>query len=763
MEEALYGVIAKITYYNDDTHFGVVKIKLDYQDKRIAKYKAKLFTNILIVTGTFDRQPLIDEEYDFYGEFVTNQYGTQFKAARFSRRNENTLEGVITYLSSELFPGIGRVTATKIFNTLGENCLDLIADDKTVLDRVVGMSATQKQTIFGNISDYTAKKKQIIGLLDLGITMRMALRLMKALGEGTLDLIRTDPYQLIDLVEGFGFRRADKIALEVGIGKGSDQRISALLLFIIRQSSYTGGDTYLEMGDLYAKAAAELNLEEEILDTDNFHRNLKQLSIDRKIVIDTEKNIYERGLYNSEVLLAQRIRVFLNNLDQPGYSKADIVKTLSEVALFNNIEYETKQAEAIKNALSENISIITGGPGTGKSTIIKGIIECLVRLYPNEAIREKIALLAPTGRAAKRLKEVTGHLTSTIHKFLGYEGHGIYKYGPLAKVDARILIVDEMSMVDVGLAARLFGSLEDNVKIVLVGDVDQLPSVGPGDVLADLINTKEITTVVLNKIHRQAEGSSIIALAYSINSGVIPETVLEKQPDRNFLNMQDQDIIPNILKTVEQALGSGLDLIRDIQVLVPIYKSEVGINAINVRMQERFNPGDGREMKHMNRVFRVGDKVIQLVNRSEKKVMNGDIGFVLNLKTENDEYTGLTVMYDFGSVDYTKDEMEDLTHAFAISIHKAQGSEFDCAIIPFSYRYYVMLKRKLIYTAVTRAKRFLIMMGSIEAFVHGIAGIEAKRKTKLLERIKNNLSLQLTIEDLNVSEMEEITPYDFMH
>nr|HPN61590.1 ATP-binding domain-containing protein [Bacilli bacterium] len=231
---------------------------------------------------------------------------------------------------------------------------------------------------------------------------------------------------------------------------------------------------------------------------------------------------------------------------------------------------------------------------------------------------------------------------------------------------------------------------------------------------------------------------------------------------RNFLNMQDSDIIPNILKTVEQALNRGMDLIRDIQVLVPMYKGEVGINAINNRMQERFNPSTGQELKHMNRVFRVNDKVIQLVNRSEKKVMNGDIGYVLALDYSNGEYQGLTVMFDFGSVDYSREELEDLTHAFAISIHKSQGSEFDCAIVPFSFRYYVMLKRKLVYTAITRAKKYLIMMGSIEAFIRGISGVEAKRKTKLAKRITENLQLRVPLEQLELSEMDEITPYDFM-
>jgi exodeoxyribonuclease V alpha subunit len=762
MEESLNGVIFKVTYYSEETHFGVVKVKLDYQDNRIAKYKAKLFTNILNVTANFERQPLVDEQYDFIGEFITNQYGIQFKASQCQLRNENTLEGVITFLSSELFPGIGKKTATKIFQALGEDCISKIEQDKSVLDQVEGISHNQKEIIYETLSDFQKNKQTLVGLLDLGMTMRTATKVMRVLGTQALDKILENPYALISLLEGFGFRRADKIALEVGVKKDSPIRLKALIMFLIRQICYANGDTFAEMGNLYQKAAEELNQEEEILSHDNFQETLEALQNDHEIIIDDEKSIYDLRLYHSEILLADRIHTFLNHESNLSFSDEEIEKALNHAANINKIEYGEKQKEAIKMALKEPISIITGGPGTGKSTIIKGFIECILKLYPNEQIREKIALLAPTGRAAKRLKELTNYQAMTIHKFLGYEGHGIYRFGPLARVDAKIVIIDEVSMIDLGLAARLLGAIEDDVKVVLVGDVDQLPSVGPGDVLNDLIGSKEITTIRLTKIHRQAEDSSIVALAHQINTGIVPEGILERQSDRNFINMQDQDIIPNVLKTVEQAMNKGLDLIKDIQVLVPMYKGEVGINAINTKMQERFNPKQGKELKHMNRIFRVNDKVIQLVNRSEKKVMNGDIGYVLTLDFSDDEFQSLTVMFDFGSVVYKKDDLEDLTHAYAISIHKSQGSEFDCAIIPFSYRYYVMLKRKLIYTAITRAKKYLIMMGSIEAFIHGIAGIEAKRQTKLQERIKDHLRLNTPYEQLEISELEEITPYDFM-
>ena len=267
--------------------------------------------------------------------------------------------------------------------------------------------------------------------------------------------------------------------------------------------------------------------------------------------------------------------------------------------------------------------IITGGPGTGKSTIIKAIIEAILELEPSEVISERIALLAPTGRAAKRLNEVCRFPAQTIHRFLGFEGQGIFRFGPEAKTDAKIVIIDEFSMVDLNLAARLFSSLENEAKIILIGDVDQLPSVEPGEVLADLIASKEIKTVRLDQIYRQSSDSTIISLAHFVNQGYVGADILVKQEDRNFIRLDDGSILPGILKTVEQAILKGMDLIRDIQVLVPLYKGEIGIHAINRKLQEKFNPGDGKEIKNQDRVFRVNDKVIQLVNRSEKGVMNG--------------------------------------------------------------------------------------------------------------------------------------------
>ncbi len=765
MQENIYGSVSKITYFNEENGYGIIKIKLNYQDNKIAKYRAKLFSNILTVTCSFDRKPLINEEYDFNGEFITTTYGIQFKAKEFARRGEDTLEGVITYLSSDFFPKIGKTSATKIFETLGADCLDQIENDKSVLDKVLGLTTTQKTIIYDSLMENRNKKKLTVGLLNLGISMQMSLKLIKALGDNVLNIIRENPYRLMDLVEGYGFIKCDKIALEYGFKKDDILRIGALIRYILKASTYSNGDTYMEYNDLYSKCVNEFNKEEDIITSANFGETLQRLIIEKKIYVDEEKNIFDASVYQAEGLLAQKIVGLLQEDFDYGYDINEIDSALAKVTNKLTIVYGEKQLQAIKCALRENIMIVTGGPGTGKSTIIKGIIEAYVELFNDESIRDQVALLAPTGRAAKRLKEVTKHESAqTIHRFLGYEGHGVFRYGPENPISVKLVIIDEVSMVDVLLMSRLLASLYPGTKVVMVGDVDQLPSVGPGEVLQNLIATKEITTIVLDKIHRQAEDSTIIHFAHAINNGYLPETLLEKQHDRNFIPLDDENILENVIKVVDQAVAKGMDIIRDIQVLIPLYRGELGINALNEKMQEYFNPFKDVELKHLTRRFRINDKVIQLVNRSEKQVMNGDIGMVYSFDYDGKSIIGLTVMFDNGLVSYKKEELEDLTHAYAISIHKAQGSEFDLVVVPFTLKYYVMLKRKLIYTAVTRAKKYLIMLGNVEAINRGIQGIENHRKTKLIQKIKQIFSgvYQENIEMCENLPEEEVSPYDFM-
>ena len=763
--DTIHGIVTKVNYYDDAKSFGIVRIKVDFNDKDMAKYRNILFTNTFSVLSFFDRKPILEEEYKFEGEFETTSFGPQFKAKTYERLNEDSKEGIIAYLSSDDFPGVGPATALKIYEKLGPKALDMIANDKTVLDGI-GLRANIKTIIYENIVLNTTSKKALVELLNLGLTMHMAKTIFKTFGVSSLDRIKENPYILMYKVEGIGFIRADNIASSVGIKKDAPVRLKALINYCLVKYCASSGDTYVSEVDLYSECIKFLDKDEKILSKDDFSDYLNDLKNEGKIVIDSDNLIYVVKTYNDEYNIARIVyRLLQNNKTEFKEKKIDFV--LEEVMRINQITYTDKQKEAIKKALLEPIIIITGGPGTGKSTIIKAIVDIYSNLFKNsDAASDTIALATPTGRAAKRLKELTLHDASTIHKLLGYEGADRFIYNSSNRLDIKMLIVDEFSMVDADLAYRLLSSINDDCKVVIVGDADQLPSVACGNVLLDLINTKEITTVKLEHIHRQAANSSIVELAHSVNKGALPYDVATLKHDRNFLVCDDNHIIPFIVKTIANALDKGMNLVKDIQVLVPMYRGNVGIDAINHELQSHFNP-NGKEYVHLGKRFREGDKVIQLVNRSEKNIMNGDIGYISYIKTEDGKLIRMKVAFDIGEVEYTKDELEELMLAYAISIHKSQGSEFPLVIVPFSFKYYIMLKRKLIYTAITRAKKYLIMLGNIEAMRKGIVEIEDDRHTKLSSRIKeifNNpedINKNDLIED-SEEDIEEISPFDFL-
>lgn len=756
--EKVWGSVNRVIYYNDKNGYGVIRITLDPKNPEIKLVMDKLYSSFVTVTGFFERKPIENENYTFLGEFVDTEYGYQFKASSFDRKTENTLEGIINYLSSDLFPGVGKIAATKIFNTLGEESLSLILENKKNLDKVRGINKLQKDTIYENLQKNLSFKETTLAFLSLGLTMSVALKLINHYGPSAYEIIKNDPYILIDQVEGFGFIRADKIAFSLGIKKDALVRVKALLIYILNQYTYGKGNSYVKKSELFNLMHNEIENEDSFFDEELLNNVIKSLVIDNKIVIE-EEDIYLKPIFYSEVDFANKIKQIVNYEHQNDFIEADIISELNKLMRKIKITYTSEQKDAIVLSLLNNISIITGGPGTGKSTIINGIIKTYTSLFnKEELVGEAIYLLAPTGRAAKRLQEITKHNAMTVHKFLGYEGNGNYRYGKDTIIACKMVIVDEFSMVDIELASRLLNALSLDVKIVFIGDKDQLPSVGPGNVLDDLISSNIIKTIKLTQIHRQQIDSSIIDFAHSINKGIVPDNVLDMQSDRSFVRMNDNSIIQNLVFTIKRAIDKQMDLIKDIQVLVPMYKGELGIININKVLQEEFNPKKDLEITKFNYSFRVNDKVIQLVNRTEKEVMNGDIGQVISIDYQNNDYLGLTVLYDFGPVYYNEDELDDLSLAYAISIHKAQGSEFDLVVIPFTSKYYIMLKKKLIYTAVTRAKKYLIMLGSLEAMVQGIKKIEVKKRTKLVNRLTNVLQNN----DSEIINDEDISPFDFL-
>lgn len=723
------GKVVKVLYQNDDNNYAIIKLKVDSSTKK--KYIDYLYENNTAVSCYYDRVPLEGENIEYTGEFIENKYGLQFKANHFIRIKTDSLDSVVAYLSSNFFPGIGKIMAMKIYSILGKNCLEKIRKNKSELDKISGITEIQKDTIYEGLVENRKKEKNVIDFMNLGFTLQMASTITNSLNRIDLEEAKENPYILIDKIEGIGFLKADKIAFNLGIAFDDPIRIKAYIVYIMNQASNENGNTYILKSELIDR----LNLPD--LDINKY---LEMLAKDGKIVIekdDFEERIYDYYLYASEGKLAALIASKIAN-NKGLYEEKKIKKAIKKIKQSNKIEYTEMQEKAILYSFLKKIVIITGGPGTGKSTIVKGIIDTYKVLSKK---KQKIALLAPTGRAGRRLAEVTNEPAQTIHRFLGYDGKD-FSHNELNKVSCDMVIIDEMSMVDLLLATKLFESLPFDCSIVIVGDADQIPSVAPGAVLDDLIKTSLIDTIKLDKIHRQAQNSSIISLAHDVNNGIIPLDLPEKKPDRSFTYITDDDyILQTIENIVSKAVKQNMSLQKDIQVLIPMYRGKLGIDNVNNLLQEKFNPltDEGNEIIYNNQKFRINDKVIQLVNRNSDNIANGDIGYIYDFKYSDDRIVGMHVMFDTGLVEYSKETYEELKLAYAISIHKSQGSEFFTTIIPFSKSYYRMLKRRLYYTGITRAKRYLIMIGDIDAFRIAVNSNVYFRYTKLCDKIKDKI------------------------
>jgi len=508
------------------------------------------------------------------------------------------------------------------------------------------------------------------------------------------------------------------------------------------------GDTYLEKDKLLEYTMSYLNVNEDFyIEESQVIDRLELLSIEGKI-IDVDEKISLRGIYFSEKAVASILYKHSQYEDEP-IDDTLIEDYLNQLEKIRNIAYTTMQRKAIIKALKEHLVIITGGPGTGKTTIIDAITHVYRLIHQaNKSIASKIKLVAPTGKAAKRLIEATGLEATTIHRLLGYDYEGHFAYSQHEKIDASLIIIDETSMMDISLANHLFQALSPRTKLVIVGDENQLPSVGPGQVLCDLIESDLFTVVKLEKIHRQAIDSSIISLAYDVLSQNLNEHMFEQKDDRMFIQTRENMVSDYILKSIRNQIHLGYSLLEDIHVLIPIYKGMNGIDRINQLIQERFNRvNEAFQIAYKDKTFRFQDKVMQLVNQPEDGIMNGDLGVVTGIIEDKE------ILVDFSgrSVKYNVKDFDNITLAYAISIHKSQGSEFKVVILPLVRSYTIMLKRKLIYTAITRAKETLIMIGEKEALQRGIYGKEPPRKTwmkQFLQEIETTPEDKfLTIED----------------
>ena len=666
--------------------------------------------------------------YKFNGEYTKhNKYGDQLEVSTYEVEIPTKEEELVGFLSSDMFP-IGEVTAKKIVDKFKDKTLDIILNDKDKLKEIPRLSEEKINKIHDILTDYQGSSKIVMEMTSLGFNNKEAMNILKKYGNSSLDKIKDNIYNLIDDME-FSFNIVDDIANNMGILKDDDRRIEAFIIYAMKELCFNNGDTYLYMDDIY-------NYIKDI-DKDKLEELLILLNKKGKIVIDNDK-YYLKSYYDAEEYITYRL-CYLNDMKKKKIK--DLEDSISRLEKANLITYDDVQKDAIMKALNNNLIIITGGPGTGKTTIIKAIVYLL--RHELKAKVDDIALLAPTGRAAKKMMETTNIPAFTIHKYLGWDKERntfiVDEYSPNPE---KYIIIDEVSMIDTVLMSSLLKGTRRDIKLILVGDYYQLPSVAPGQVLKDLIDSDMIDVIKLKALYRQGEESYIPILATEIKDKDISESFLMKKDDYNFLNCSNEEVMLYIEQIVLKAIEKGYTD-KDIQILAPMYKSLNGIDNLNKLLQGIFNKEDAKknELEFSDVTYRVGDKVLQLVNDPDNNVYNGDIGYIsaiINSKKSASKRNEIWVDFDGNVVTYTPDKYINIRHGYAISVHKAQGSEFPMVIMPIVNSFNRMLYNKLIYTAVTRAKKVLMLVGDPRAFLNGVNNERVEiRKTTLKDKIIN--------------------------
>lgn len=747
-KEYVVGQVQAIFFQNPSNFYKVLLVKItdtntDYLEKEI------------VTTGSFG-QIQEEEIYRFFGHFVDHpRYGKQFQVDSYQQERPTSANGVVNYLSSEKFPGIGKRTAEKIVEILGEDAIDRIIATPDVLEEVPQLNEKKRQTIIETIRLNHGMEQVIVGLNRYGFGSQLSFAIYQTYKEETLDIIHENPYQLVEDIEGIGFKRADNIAEQLGIGADSDKRVRAAITHEIFQHSVRSGNTYVEAEMLLRETISTLESSRPVeISLDQVAEQIIHLVEEGKIQQEGTK-LFENSLYFSEWGIGTSIQRLLSRKKEIKYDKKEIEKNIRGIEKRLGILYGDSQQAAIEEAIKAPLFILTGGPGTGKTTVINGIVSLFAELnglsldvkdYTQEMF--PILLAAPTGRAAKRMNETTGLPASTIHRLLGLTGREKNPSMTAKELEGGLLIVDEMSMVDTWLANTLFKAIPTNMQVIFVGDKDQLPSVGPGQVLHDLLQINEIPKKELTEIYRQGDGSSIIPLAHEIKQGKLPQDFTVNQKDRSFFPSDVYHIETYVRQIVTKAKAKGFSP-QDIQLLAPMYRGAAGIDALNKMMQEIFNPNDGtkKEVKWNESVYRIGDKVLHLVNTPELNVFNGDMGEIVGIilaKESEDKVDELVIQFDNNEVSYKRNEWNKITLSYCCSIHKAQGSEFKMVILPMVHQYHRMLQRNLLYTAVTRSKEILILLGEVQAFNTCVAHESASRLTMLKERITSADDMTLT-------------------
>lgn len=782
------GEVIRILFQNSDNYYTVIKV--DVMDSN------EDFDQEVTIVGYLP-QIVEGETYLFKGK-VTNhpKYGKQLQAETFEKELPQTKQGVIHYLSSDLFKGIGKKTAETIVDKLGEDALQKIIDDPDVLKEIPKLNKQKRDTIAESIRENQAIERIMIKLNELGFGPKLAMAIYQFYKEETLNIIKQSPYRLVMDINGIGFQRADQIAEQVGISKDHHDRLVAGVSYFLDQQSLQNGHTFLPV-DILVNGAYELlnHNQPEVVTKDQINGVIIEMSEENKLIIEND-NCFLPSLYYSEAKSVQIIhRLYQHQDELKEIEKSDLQLHIGQIEDMNDVSYADGQKLALETAINHKMMLLTGGPGTGKTTVIRGICELYSEIHGvslnyddyQEGTDFPIVLAAPTGRAAKRLSESTGLEAMTIHRLIGWSKDTQPDDVLDNDIHAHLIILDEMSMVDTWLMYQFLIAVPDYAQIIFVGDEDQLPSVGPGQIFKDLIDSKVIPRVNLTEVYRQQEGSSIIDLAHKIKNG-LPVSINEKHHDRSFIPCSSNQIATVVEKVVQGAVNKGYNM-QDIQVLAPIYRGPAGINKLNELLQDILNPKDEdtRFLQYGDIEYRENDKVLQLINRPDDNVFNGDIGVVTGVYKAEENALGKDVVivdYEGNDITYTKQDLSEITHAYCCSIHKSQGSEFPIVIMPIVRQYFRMLQKNILYTGLTRAKQSLVVCGEEQAFNQGIQTLGHERMTSFDTKLK--MYFDTDVEEDTESETESIqtkhiiltednmfeidpminmndkTPYDFM-
>lgn len=729
--ETLEGTVERVTFYSDETGYSVIKLQPQGRD-----YLVTVVGNLPEVNP--------GESLRLSGVWTTHpQHGRQFKAEDCQQILPATVEGIRKYLGSGLIKGVGPVIAERIVKKFGADTLPVIEEQPERLHEVLGIGPKRVAMIIRAWEDQKHIKDIMLFLQSHGVNTSLAVKIYKEYGDEAVSVVRTDPYRLARDIFGIGFKTADKIARQLGLPPDAPTRIEAGVAYALSQFA-DDGHVYAPEPELVTQATQLLEVPpdaveqaiERLHQSDTVHRETLYFqegvpeTVSPSLAVREERAVYLTPFYYGEIGVTGRLRVLLDHPTSRLARFRDVTNweaMYSRLAEDAGVELSDRQKEAIRIALTHKVSVLTGGPGTGKTTSLRALIRAL------ELAKCSYVLASPTGRAAKRLSEATGRPAKTVHRLLEYKPGGGFARNADNPLEADLVIIDESSMLDLLLTNHLLKAVHPASHILFVGDADQLPAVGAGDVLRDLIASGQVPVVRLDVIFRQAANSLIITNAHRILQGLLPLT--PRNADDFFLFVEDDpdkatDLIVDLVK---QRIPKrfGLDP-YDIQVLSPMHRGAAGVATLNTRLQEALNPPDFRkpERRLGGRIIRVGDKVMQIRNDYEKDVFNGDIGRVKRIDIENQ-----TVVVDMDGrlVSYDWLEMDELMHAFAASVHKSQGSEYTAVVMPLLTQHWMMLQRNLLYTAITRARRLVVIVGTRKALAIAVKNDKVAERHSALD------------------------------